>query len=109
MTHCRDCKFFSIEGCAVAPGYWQAQKLLSTTDESFRKKLAPAIQPCPEWQQSEQQTLSLTLSETWWKLSVDRRCPDSLSRKILEEMERQIRSQLGLPESQCSKSDDLPF
>ncbi|WP_416671609.1 hypothetical protein [Egbenema bharatensis] len=109
LNHCRDCNVFSPEGCAVNPGYWKAQHLLSKADKDFRQAMVPAIKPCPDWELSEPKTLSLTLPETSWRLSVDRNCPSEIAKTILYEIEKQIRSQLGLPPGMDSDYDDIPF
>lgn len=111
---CHDCKYFSLDGCAVQPGYWAALKHLQRCDQKFKAQIAPMLAPCPEFHPAETKTLNLTLPESWWIPAVDANCPSDFSRIILYRIEMQIREHLKLPPNPDRDPtkytvDDIPF
>lgn len=70
LTNCKDCKFHAEYNCAVNPNYLAAFNQLQELDKIQRETIAPLMESCRDWQESEElQVLdaSIQLTLRAWK------------------------------------------
>lgn len=106
--NCQTCKYFSLDGCAVNPAYREMRSKLSKSDAAFIKAIKPYLQPCPDWQEAQLKTISLTLPEHYWSV-VTSNSNSAIAAAMAKELEQLIRQELGLPKPTNNGYDDLPF
>jgi hypothetical protein len=99
--NCRNCRFYSVAGCAINPDYFHAFKLIHqmmTPDP-----VLPFITDCPDQQTSEVKTLQLTLNEHEWRAAVEKKW-------LPERLRRQIAESIGIYAGDSKDiANDIPF
>lgn len=105
--NCTTCKFFSLDGCGVNPGYREMRSKLNQS--GIKKLIQPYLQSCPDWQESPPKTISFTLPEHYWSI-IAANSNSAIAGAMAKELEQLIRQELGLPEPTNSHDyDDIPF
>lgn len=70
LSNCKDCKFYAEDNCAVNPIYLAAFNQLHELDKTQRETIAPLMESCQDWQESEElQVLDTNIQLTFraWK------------------------------------------